>query len=980
MNSRWERRGGAPPTPPPRDPSGINSIVQQHQRGPSRGCDGEEDMSSDSSSPPRPAMDHPKRRSSYENVNDDQGFYPNKPPPALTGASRRSRESLHRSTPSPRPHVRASPCPSSTCGGSSSRRTSPVGVVRHSIESWSDGLSDELTAEPVRRRPASACRAPRSHRGSLPPVDCLGSAWGHRSPCSPCCGPSPLPYHWCGAAQTWAHFSGHSGSDSGYDCDDLQQKIYQLEVEKEQLALQVNVLTEQVEAQNEKIVELENSLTQNKEQLSNSEAQLRQEMTSRSSIESSKLDLMAQISVLRLRLASVEQEKQEIEEKNHKLENELILTCACLAEKEADLATIKSKITRNGAVTPIFENNSEVEKLKNALTSVMAANDEKEKKLQEMKTSLNRYKKLHELVLSNPTRRANDTTSKKVPFDEDNFFSNFENLSSYNLGDISELSFDYNVTEKPPPVPRQFQPHSSVSLSLAEELQRSSSRLGDISRQSPLFSPIRGESPSPYSNLNSYRYSSSENVNPPTPQKTPPAKRHYSTLPRPHGTDILQKYIKSPSESSPVAITSAPERSEILPELSRTGQPSAQKVSSPASPVVPKDKPKGFRKIFGKVKRSGSESLNSSEAEFKRGGIRATAGPRLGWTEDFKAKHDSYIINKPFSEWDSAMICDWFHSIGLGMYASECKKWVKNGDHLLKASTSDFEKELNIKNPLHRKKLLLAVTGAKEQTGDSVEPAGKIDHHWVVRWLDDIGLPQYKDAFFDARIDGRMLHHLTLEDLAHLKVTNLLHHISIKTSIQVLRENKFDAHCLKRRSLPDDENSPSDVSKWTNHRVMEWLKTVDLSEYAPNLRGSGVHGGLMLYEPRFNADLLATLLNIPPNKTLLRRHLTTQFKQLVGPDIMQKKREWEAQPSYSPLSPSAKVKAIRRSHFSLMKKKNKNELAFEDYVCPLNFSEEMCGSIITPNGSQNYSEEKFLMKEIVLKNDKILESMPASNV
>lgn len=36
------------------------------------------------------------------------------------------------------------------------------------------------------------------------------------------------------------------------------------------------------------------------------------------------------------------------------------------------------------------------------------------------------------------------------------------------------------------------------------------------------------------------------------------------------------------------------------------------------------------------------------------------------------------------------------------------------------------------------------------------------------------------------------------------------------------------------------------VALWTNHRVMEWLRTVDLSEYAPNLRGSGVHGALIV--------------------------------------------------------------------------------------------------------------------------------------
>ena len=36
------------------------------------------------------------------------------------------------------------------------------------------------------------------------------------------------------------------------------------------------------------------------------------------------------------------------------------------------------------------------------------------------------------------------------------------------------------------------------------------------------------------------------------------------------------------------------------------------------------------------------------------------------------------------------------------------------------------------------------------------------------------------------------------------------------------------------------------VMLWTNHRVMEWLRSIDLSEYAPNLRGSGVHGGLLV--------------------------------------------------------------------------------------------------------------------------------------
>lgn len=44
-----------------------------------------------------------------------------------------------------------------------------------------------------------------------------------------------------------------------------------------------------------------------------------------------------------------------------------------------------------------------------------------------------------------------------------------------------------------------------------------------------------------------------------------------------------------------------------------------------------------------------------------------------------------------------------------------------------------------------------------------------------MRWLDDIGLPQHKDIFVYARIDGRMIHRLTFGDLAALQITSSLH-------------------------------------------------------------------------------------------------------------------------------------------------------------------------------------------------------------
>ena len=60
--------------------------------------------------------------------------------------------------------------------------------------------------------------------------------------------------------------------------------------------------------------------------------------------------------------------------------------------------------------------------------------------------------------------------------------------------------------------------------------------------------------------------------------------------------------------------------------------------------------------------------------------------------------------------------------------------------------------------------------------------------------------------------------------------------------------------CFYSVQEPDNVNSngitSNEVVFWTNHRVMEWLRSVDLAEYAPNLRGSGVHGALMVYETR----------------------------------------------------------------------------------------------------------------------------------
>lgn len=63
-----------------------------------------------------------------------------------------------------------------------------------------------------------------------------------------------------------------------------------------------------------------------------------------------------------------------------------------------------------------------------------------------------------------------------------------------------------------------------------------------------------------------------------------------------------------------------------------------------------------------------------------------------------------------------------------------------------------------------------------------------------------------------------------------------------------------------------------------------------------------------ILEPRFTSETLALLLNIPPQKTLLRRHLATAFSALVGSQAVQEKREYGNATGHVPLTTTAKVK------------------------------------------------------------------------
>lgn len=72
--------------------------------------------------------------------------------------------------------------------------------------------------------------------------------------------------------------------------------------------------------------------------------------------------------------------------------------------------------------------------------------------------------------------------------------------------------------------------------------------------------------------------------------------------------------------------------------------------------------------------------------------------------------------------------------------------------------------------------------------------------------------------------------------------------------------------------------------KVTKHTLHCDCSSSPIQEFAENLLGSGVHGAVMVLDPSFNCDAMATALGIPNNKHMVRRHLVEEMKMLIESD------------------------------------------------------------------------------------------------